>query len=173
VNNFTSSKSYPCSSSKPIKNIVLISLLCAFCFLYSCEKKTKAEDVSFFTEISDQVNLDFIHNPGVDGSYYMPESIGSGAAFLDFDNDGDLDIYLVNCNDHNKKGQNNSPSRNQLFRQESDGTFSNVTENSGLGDTGYGMGVAIGDYNNDGYVDVYISNDGPDTFYRNTQNHYR
>jgi hypothetical protein len=121
------------------------------------------ESKQSMTEITAEVNLDFIHDPAVDGTYYMPESIGSGGAFLDYDNDGDLDIYLLN-------GQHRDDTKslkNHLFRQEANGTFFDVSEISGLGDRGYGMGVAVGDIDNDGYVDVYISNAGPDALYRN------
>ncbi|MFQ5823239.1 MAG: CRTAC1 family protein [bacterium] len=120
-----------------------------------------------FTDITERVQLNFLHDPGVDSSYFMPESIGSGGAFLDYDNDGDLDIYLVNGAQHGKKRFNAPPLRNHLFRQERDGTFVDVTEASGLGDTGYGMGVAVGDIDNDGDVDVYVTNYGYDALYRN------
>lgn len=97
----------------------------------------------------------------------MPESMGSGAAFLDYDNDTDFDIYLVNLAPHHP-GQNISTIfKNRLFRQEDDGTFLDVTDHSGLGDTGFGMGVAVGDLNNDGFDDVYVTNYGRDTLYRN------
>ena len=121
----------------------------------------------FFTEITDQSQLHFVHNPVVDSSYYMPESIGSGGAFLDFDNDGDLDIYLVNTAWRGEPGLIDRPWTNRLFRQDSEMTFVDVTESSGLGDAGYGMGVAVGDIDNDGHVDVYVTNYGPDALYRN------
>ena len=134
----------------------------------SCvESEIAYKKSSFFTDISDEVNLHFIHDPAVDGTYYMPESIGSGGAFLDYDNDGDLDIYLLNGAARGKNEPENISLKNQLFRQEADGKFINVTEVSGLGDTGYAMGVAVGDIDNDGHLDVYISNDGPDALYRN------
>ena len=126
--------------------------------------------VAVFVDVTERVKLDFMHNPGVDGSYFMPESIGSGGAFLDYDNDGDLDIYLVNGAGHSGKSSEQPHSTNRLFRQDSDGTFLDVTEASGLGDTGYGMGVAVGDLDNDGDVDVYVSNYGPDALYRNNGN---
>ena len=111
----------------------------------SKDNPSNSSSVDWFTDITEQVNLQFVHNPGVDGSYFMPESIGSGAAFLDYDNDGDLDIYLVNGAQHGQITSNDPPSRNSLFRQQENGTFVDVTESSGLGDTGYGMGVAVGD----------------------------
>ena len=117
-----------------------------------------------FTEITQEANLDFTHDPGVDGSYFMPEIMGGGGAFLDYDNDGDLDIYLIQAAPH---ADGKSPKPNRLFRQEADGTFRDVTAESGLGDTGYGMGVAVGDIDNDGAVDIYVSNYGADVLYRN------
>jgi hypothetical protein len=147
--------------------IVLIISSIFFCFCACGDGENGAEKHSFFKDVSDEVNLHFIHNPGVDSAYYMPESIGSGGAFLDYDNDGDLDIYLLNGAMRNKRDTTKVKIKNQLYRQEAGGTFSNVTKMSGLGDPGYGMGVAVGDIDNDGYVDVYISNDGPDALYLN------
>jgi hypothetical protein len=145
----------------------LVIIILTSSFVLGCGDNDKIGEVeSIFTEITDDVKLDFIHDPAVDGTYYMPESIGSGGALLDFDNDGDLDIYLINGAARKVK-QNQSPLMNKLFRQEKDGTFIDVTEISHLGDQGNGMGVAVGDINNDGYVDVYISNDGPDALYLN------
>jgi len=123
----------------------------------------------FFTDITKQSGLNFVHEPGVDGSYFMPESMGSGGAFFDYDHDGDLDIYLINGAWHGKSGKSETP-KNHLFRQESNQTFTDVTESSGLGDTGYGMGVAVADIDNDGNQDVYITNYGADQLYRNNGN---
>ncbi len=124
----------------------------------------------YFTEITDQVKLNFVHEAGVDGSYYMPESLGSGGAFLDYDNDGDLDIYLINSGYHGAHREQHPPATNRLFRQEAEGSFLEVTAASGLGETGYGMGCAIGDFDNDGHPDVYVTNYGPDVLYRNNGN---
>ncbi|NIR48782.1 CRTAC1 family protein [candidate division KSB1 bacterium] len=143
-----------------------ISLL-LFVGCVDCNKEVNS---NIFIEVSEQVKLDFQHDPGADGSYFMPESIGSGCAFLDYDNDGDLDIYLVNGARHSGNNASQSPLRNRLFRQEPNGTFSDVTEVSGLGDPGYGMGVAVGDIDNDGNIDVYITNYGLDVLYRNNGN---
>lgn len=129
-------------------------------------REARSETSVRFIDIAEEVELNFVHDPGVDGSYFMPESIGSGGAFFDYDNDGDLDIYLINSGPHSIGG-NHPPAPNRLFRQDENGRFSDVSEASGLGDTGYGMGVAIGDIDNDGNRDVYISNYGPDALYRN------
>ena len=124
------------------------------------------QDRQPFTEITDEVGLDFVHDPGNEGKYLAPEVMGSGGAFLDYDHDGDLDIYLI------QGGPLPESTRlrelpNRLYRQNPDGTFTDVTQESGLGDTGYGAGVAVGDIDNDGLVDVYTANYGPDALYHN------
>lgn len=144
--------------------IHLLLLLLTCC---GCTENNKDVNAHLFIEVTERVKLDFQHDPGVDGSYFMPESIGSGCAFLDYDNDGDLDIYLVNGARHSSSDSSKSPLRNHLFRQESNGTILDITEISGLGDPGYGMGIAVGDIDNDGNVDVYITNYGADALYRN------
>lgn len=141
------------------------------CFaILSCDSSNRAEPASNkshasqLTDITERANLHFIHQMGELGSYYYPEIIGAGGGFLDYDNDGDLDVYVVSGAE---RGTNSHPLRNRLFRQRGDGTFEDVTEASGLGDPGYGMGVAAGDIDNDGDVDVYVTNVGRDALYRN------
>ena len=119
-----------------------------------------------FTEITEEVGLDFLHDPGAEGKYWLPEITGSGGAFLDYDNDGDLDIYLVQGGPLPGSG-NAKRLPNRLYRANPDGTFTDVTSRSGLGDSGYGVGVAAGDMDNDGLVDVYLANYGPDALYHN------
>jgi hypothetical protein len=114
-----------------------------------------------FTDITGPARLRFTHDPGLDGSFYLPQITGPGCGLFDADNDGDLDAYLING------GPLDSPLPNHLFRQESDGSFTDVTEASGLGDRRFGMGLAVADYDNDGDVDVYLTNFGPDQLYRN------
>lgn len=142
----------------------LLLILLYLLSLPGCEPVN--DSASFLKDVTSQVGLNFKHEPGVDGSYFMPESIGSGVALFDYDNDGDLDIYLINGNYHNRQRNQASP-ENQLYRQEANGIFLNATDESGLGDTGYGMGVAVGDIDNDGDLDVYVSNYGPDQLYMN------
>ena len=119
-----------------------------------------------FSEITDIVQLSFVHDPGADGSFFMPEIMGSGGAFFDYDNDTDLDIYLIQAGSHSNPGSGEALP-NRLYRQEADGTFADVTAVVGLDDTGYGMGVAVGDIDNDGWRDVYLTNYGLDALYRN------
>ncbi|MEI7701340.1 MAG: CRTAC1 family protein [Planctomycetia bacterium] len=124
-----------------------------------------------FRDVSAELGIDFSHVVGPLGTYFMPESIGAGAAFLDYDRDGRLDLYFVNCGKSPKAQQdfaNTVDIRNRLYRQTESGRFVDVTTESGLGDTGYGAGVAVGDVDNDGFPDVFIANYGQDALYRNT-----
>jgi hypothetical protein len=106
----------------------------------------------WFQEITADVGLRFTHDAGpIDDRYFLPQIIGSGAALFDFDNDGRLDILLL------QNGGPDSSSRHRLFRQGPDGRFTDVSAGSGLDVAGHGMGVAIGDVNNDGWPDVLIT----------------
>ncbi|MHB0960589.1 MAG: CRTAC1 family protein [Pirellulaceae bacterium] len=124
----------------------------------------------YFTDVTDEVSLDFQHVIGPLGTYFVGEINGAGGAFFDYDDDGDLDIYLVNSG-RSPKAVGEFPAgtrvENRLFRQEADGRLVDVTDVSGLGDTGYGTGCAVGDIDNDGDLDVYVTNYGPDGLFRN------
>jgi peptidoglycan hydrolase-like protein with peptidoglycan-binding domain len=106
------------------------------------------------------------HENGRSSEYYLPETTGAGCAFIDYDNDGWMDIYLVNsgrCDFYDPK----PPLRNALYKNNRDGTFTDVTEQAGVAGGGYGMGVAVGDYNNDGYPDLYVTQYERCILYRN------
>ena len=129
-----------------------------------------AQQPGMFVDISDEVGLDFQRAIGPLGTYFLPEINGSGGAMFDYDGDGDLDIYLVNSGASPQAVGQLPPTlriENRLFRQEADGTFSDATAESGLGDTGYGISCAIGDVDNDGDPDVLLTNYGPDRLYLN------
>jgi enediyne biosynthesis protein E4 len=110
--------------------------------------------------------ITWVHTAGKSAAKYLPETSGAGCAFLDFDNDGWMDIYLVNsgkCDLYTPP----QPLRNALYRNNRDGTFTDVTAKAGVGGGGYGMGVAVGDYNNDGFADIYVTQYGRNILYRN------
>ena len=110
--------------------------------------------------------ISWIHTAGKSPDKHLPETSGAGCAFLDFDNDGWMDIYLVNSG---KSDFYNPPHpiRNALYRNNRDGTFTDVTEKAGVFGGGYGMGVAVGDYNGDGFADIYVTQYGRNILYRN------
>jgi enediyne biosynthesis protein E4 len=106
------------------------------------------------------------HNGGHSEQKYLPETNGPGCAFLDYDNDGWMDIYLVNsgkCDFYDPS----PPLRNALYHNNRDGTFTDVTEKAGVGGGGYGQGIAVGDYDADGFPDLYLSQYGRSVLYHN------
>ncbi len=110
--------------------------------------------------------ITWTHVAGSSPEKYLPESTGAGCAFLDYDQDGWMDIYLVNsgkCDFYTPK----APLRNALYRNNRDGTFTDVTEKASVPGGGYGMGVAAGDYNGDGFPDLYVTQYGRSILYRN------
>ena len=114
----------------------------------------KAAMPVWFEDVTAKSGLNFTHDVGTLGRFFMPETVGSGAALFDYDNDGRLDIYLI------QNGGPKSAAVNRLFHQGTDGKFSDVSAGSGLDVAGYGMGVAIGDINNDGWPDVLVTEYG-------------
>jgi hypothetical protein len=108
------------------------------------------------------MGLNFVHDVGAVGNYFMPESLGSGVAIFDFDGDGRMDVFLL------QNAGTNSTSKHQLFHQESDGRFRDVSSGSGLDLPGRGMGVAVGDVDNDGQPDVFITEYDRVRLFRNT-----
>jgi enediyne biosynthesis protein E4 len=119
-----------------------------------------------FTNVTDAAGIQFQHNSGAYGGKLLPETLGSGCAFLDYDRDGWQDILLVNGMDW--PGHQRQRSTPKLYRNNRNGTFSDVTKAAGLDVELYGMGVAAGDYNNDGFPDIFISCVGQSRLFRNT-----
>lgn len=170
--------------------VKLFSLLIAVtCFaltlpIVSKSKQFKSSAATpIFEEVADKVGLKFQHYNGMTGKFFLPEIMGAGAALFDFDNDGDLDVFLI-------QGTTLEPSsdttktlfpfrgslsgvgpRSRLFRNDLDATdkltFTDVTEKSGIVAKGYGMGAAVGDINNDGWNDLYVTNFGSNQMFLN------
>jgi len=122
-----------------------------------------------FTEVAEQAGIRFTHHNGAHGKKYMPETVGSGVAFVDYDNDGWQDILVMNGTDwpenRTPASRNNTP---HLYHNNHHGTFTDVTRASGLGVEIYGMGVAAADFDNDGYPDLYLTALGANRLFRNT-----
>lgn len=107
------------------------------------------------------------HTMGSPDKAYILDSIGSGVALIDYDNDGWLDIYLVNGSTDEAEAGKASPPHAALFHNNHDGTFTNVTEKAGVGNDRWGFGAVVGDYDNDGWPDIYVSNFGKNRLYHN------
>ena len=124
-----------------------------------------------FEEAAARVGLAFVYQNGAAGQFYVPEVMGAGAAFIDYDGDGDLDVFLLQGQPLDPGAPRDPARTHRLYRNDlvESGSlrFTDVTAGSGLGGTSYGMGVAVGDYDNDGDLDLYVTALGPNTLYRN------
>lgn len=118
------------------------------------------------TDVTSKAGISFQHNSGAYGGKLLPETLGSGCAFLDYDGDGWQDILLINSMDW--PGHKRQRSTMKLYKNNRNGTFSDVTRQAGLDAEMYGMGVAVGDYNNDGFPDVLVTCVGQNRLFRNT-----
>ena len=133
----------------------------------SGDKSTKIASGPLFEEVPASTSgITFQHVNGRSSDYYLPETTGAGCAFLDYDNDGWMDIYLVNSGKCDFFAPN-PPLRNALYRNNRDGTFTDVTEKAGVPGSGYGMGAAVGDYDGDGFPDLYVTQYGRSILYHN------
>jgi len=118
------------------------------------------------TDVTIPAGIQFQHNSGAFGGKYLPETLGSGCAFLDYDRDGWQDILLINGSDW--PGHKAKRTALRLYRNNGDGTFTDVTARAGLDVELYGMGAAVGDFNNDGFPDIFITCVGQNRLFRNT-----
>lgn len=127
-----------------------------------------AEGPFVLHDVTAESGITFVHTDGSSGRRYIVETVASGLATFDFDGDGMIDIYFLNgaTLDGSEIGPDGPP-QNRLYRNNGDWTFTDVTDQAGAGDIGYGLGVAVADYDHDGFADLYVSNFGANVMYRN------
>ena len=141
-------------------------VLCLTLFFYIKPSHAQPFGVKF-VDVTDEAGLDFRHFTGASGKRYMPETMGSGCAFLDFDNDRNLDLLLVNGKSWKDR---KSDTTAKLYRNLGDSTFADVTRAAQLDVPMYGMGIAVADYDNDGDADIFFANLGKNRLFRNNGN---
>ncbi|MBS1865160.1 MAG: CRTAC1 family protein [Acidobacteria bacterium] len=121
-----------------------------------------------FVDVTTQAGIHFKHNTGAFGKKYLPETMGSGVCVIDYDNDGWPDIFFVNSMDW--PGHKTGKSYPALYHNNHDGTFTDVTRQAGLAIESYGLGCAVGDYDNDGFADLYVTTVGSNHLFHNLGN---
>lgn len=132
-----------------------------------------ASNGEYYQEIGKNIGLDFTHSLGAEEMTNIIESVGGGAAFLDFDKDGYIDIFVCSgtwIEGFSKSEKPGELPTNHLYRNQQNGTFEDVTKKAGIDKQMYSMGITIGDFNNDGFPDIYLSNYGENTLYENKGN---
>jgi enediyne biosynthesis protein E4 len=147
---------------------LLLALVCALPLLGQGSKNASTESTITFRDITERAGIHFVHNNGAFGKKYLPETMGPGVAFIDYDNDGWPDIFIVNGT--NWPGQPSKHSTPKLYHNNHDGTFTDATHKAGLDIEIMGMGVAVGDYDNDGYDDLFVTAMGQSHLFHNNGN---
>jgi len=152
---------------------IAVSAFSIFLFLFSLgfspiARAQSAEAGVTFQDVTAKAGIHFVHNNGAFGKKFLPETVGPGVAFLDYDNDGWPDIFLVNGTDWPGHGQKHTTPK--LYHNNHDGTFTDVTHKAGLDVEMYGIGVAVGDYDNDGYDDLFVTAYGQSHLFHNNGN---
>ncbi len=157
--------------SRYIVDLFIIGLLIGFSNPFNswCAEKPS---IPIFVDVTLQAGINFEHSMGDDDMSNIIEATGAGCAFFDYDDDKDLDIYLLSGTyikdlSHIRGRFNEGKFSNKLFRNNGDGTFTDVTQQAGVGDKGFGMACVSADYDNDGDSDLWVTNWGPNVFYRN------
>ncbi len=160
------------------RNVSIVVTLLGFASCDKCENNNRPNKTAspvWLVDATDETGLRFEHTTGATGQFFFPEIMGSGCALLDYDNDGDLDIYVLQAHPLDATKRRRGDGVNRLYRNDlvvqADGSrtmsFVDVTDRAGVGDDGYGVGCAVGDVDNDGDQDIYVTNSGPNVFYRN------
>lgn len=146
----------------------MIRLLVLFLSLILCTRFVRSspgEEIKL-TDVTAESGIQFRHTDGGSGRRYIVEYISAGLALFDYDADGDIDIYFLSGAPH-PGSDFDTPPRNILYRNDGNWRFTDVTQKAGVGHTGHGLGVAVGDFNSDGHEDLYINNFGENVLYRN------
>ena len=154
---------------------VFVCVVCVVCGGIEIASHAPAANDPVFVESAASTGLTFAHVNGATGNYYLPEVVGSGVALFDYDNDGDLDVFLVQGGALDARASTAASSSSRLFRNDltTDARgrrvlkFTDVTEQAHAGVRGYGMGVATGDYDNDGFLDLLVTSFGAVTLLHN------
>ncbi|MGB7847906.1 MAG: CRTAC1 family protein [Candidatus Acidiferrum sp.] len=146
----------------------IVLLVCAAQTFGQAPKNPEGGSSITFRDITQQAGIHFVHNNGAFGKKYLPETMGPGVAFIDYDNDGWEDIFIVNGTDW--PGRPSKHSTPKLYHNNHDGTFTDVTHKAGLDVEIFGMGVAVGDYDNDGYDDLFVTAMGQSRLFHNNGN---
>jgi len=141
-------------------------LILALSLLLACAPAAAAPSVTFTEVAARESGITWVHSNAMSPERYLPETVGAGCVFFDYDNDGWMDIYLVNSgpSDFFTPKQ---PLKNALYRNKGDGTFADVTDKAGVAGNTFGMGAAAGDYDGDGWQDLYVTSYGRNILYRN------
>ncbi len=159
------------ASPCPRVPVLLLLPLVLFSFFLSCNLPDNRPDSIRakvqFTDVAPAAGITFRHTNGKTGRYYFLETVASGGGFIDYDGDGNLDVYLLNGTAI-PGFEPARPLSSVLYRNEGDGSFTDVTDQAGVGNAGgYGMGMAVADYDNDGDDDLFVTNYGENVLYRN------
>ena len=153
------------------KNLAVICMLIAsFGMVPDCVLAQRDESTIQLVNVTSKTGISFRHTDGSCGKYYILEPMSCGVVLFDYDSDGDVDIYFLNGTSMCPDEKPATPTRNALYRNDGDWKFTDVTMEAGVGDGTHGLGATAGDYDNDGDLDLYLNNFGPNVLYRNEGN---